>query len=68
VAAYDRRVSDVEHQLLMENAEHLELIASLRASALRAAHSAIAAQDHADGTHERWLDDLVDELTASAER
>jgi hypothetical protein len=58
-------VSDVEHQLLLDNAEHLEAIARLRAEALRAAQAAIIAQDHADGTHEPWLDDLVRELTES---
>jgi hypothetical protein len=57
-------VTDAEHQLLLDNAEHLEVIARLRASALRAAEAAIAAQDRADGTHERWLDDLVRELSA----
>jgi hypothetical protein len=58
-------VSDVEHQLLLDNADHLETIARLRAEALRAARAAIAAQDRADGTHEPWLDDLVRELTES---
>jgi hypothetical protein len=60
-------VSDAEHELLVENAEHVEEIARLRASALRAARSAIGAQDRVDGTHEAWLDDLVRELSASIE-
>jgi len=60
-------VSDAEHQLLVENAEHVEEIARLRASALRAAQAATGAQDRLDGTHEPWLDDLVGELTASIE-
>jgi hypothetical protein len=60
-------VSDVEHQLLVENREHVDEIARLRAAALRAAQAAIGAQDRVDGAHEAWLDDLVGELTASIE-
>jgi hypothetical protein len=58
-------VSDIEHQLLLDNAEHLETIARLRTEALRAGRAAIAAQDRAEGTHEPWLDDLVRELDES---
>lgn len=60
-------MTDAEHQLLVENAEHVEEIARLRASALRAAQAAIGAQDRVDGRHEAWLDDLVGELSASIE-
>lgn len=60
-------MTDAEHQLLVENAEHVEEIARLRASALRAAQAAIGAQDRVDGTHETWLDDLVGELSATIE-
>ena len=58
-------MSDVEHQLLLDNAEHLETITRLRTEALRAARAAIAAQERADGTHEPWLDDVVRQLTES---
>ncbi len=61
-------MSDAEHQLLLDNAEQAEVIARLRVGALRAAHAAIAAQDRIDGTHERWLDDLVRELSATVDR
>ena len=57
---YDPRVSDAEHELLVENTEHVAEIARLRAVVLRAAHAAIAAQDRADGGHEAWLDELLD--------
>jgi hypothetical protein len=59
---YDPRVTDAEHELLVENTEHVAEIARLRALVLRAAHAAIAAQDRADGAHEAWLDELLDDL------
>jgi hypothetical protein len=64
---YDPRVSDAEHELLVENTAHVEEIARLRAVVLRAAHAAITAQDRADGGHEAWLDELLDELHATGD-
>jgi hypothetical protein len=55
-------VSDAEHELLLDNTEHLEEIARLRTLVVRAARAAIAAQDRADGSHEPWLDDVLREL------
>ncbi|HEU5307663.1 MAG TPA: hypothetical protein VFW97_10065 [Acidimicrobiia bacterium] len=55
-------MTDAEHELLVENTEHVAEIARLRALVLRAAHAAIAAQDRADGAHEAWLDELLDDL------
>jgi hypothetical protein len=52
-------VTDAEHELLLENTAQVAEIARLRALAVRAARSAIAAQDRADGTHEAWLDELL---------
>jgi hypothetical protein len=55
-------VSDAEHELLLDNTEHLEEIARLRTLLVRTAQAAIAAQDRADGAHEPWLDDTLHEL------
>ncbi len=55
-------MSDAEHELLLDNTEHLEEIARLRTLLVRAARAAIAAQDRADGAHEPWLDDTLHEL------
>jgi hypothetical protein len=55
-------VTDAEHELLVQTAEQEAELTRLRDAALRAARAAIAAQDRADGAHDNWLDDLVDEL------
>jgi hypothetical protein len=55
-------VSDAEHELLLDNTQQLEEIARLRTLVARAARAAIAAQDRADGVHEPWLDDALQEL------
>lgn len=55
-------MSDAEHELLLQNTEHVQEIARLRALALRAARAAIDAQQRAEGHHDDWLDALVHEL------
>lgn len=55
-------MSDVEHELLVENTEQGQEIARLRALAARAALAAIDAQDRADGRHEAWLDQLLRDM------
>ena len=57
-------MSDAEHELLLENTAQTEEIARLRALAARAARSAVAAQDRADGRHEAWLDDALRDVGA----
>jgi hypothetical protein len=58
-------VTDVEHELLRQSTEQMAEIARLREVALRAARAAAAAQDRSDGSHEAWLDDLVQGLAAA---
>ena len=59
-------MSDAEYELLKAHTEQVEVNGRLREAALRAARAAIEAQDRADGRHDPWLDDLVDELTVSS--
>lgn len=59
-------MSDAEHELLLENGEQVEEIARLRALLSRVTRVAIDAQDRADGSHETFLDALLDDLEADA--
>ena len=61
---YDRRVSDAEHQLLVDNAEQAEVIARLRVAALRAA----AGRDRRAGSHRRHARRLARRPGARPER
>jgi hypothetical protein len=55
-------VTDAEHELLIENTAQTEEIARLRALVVRAARAAVDAQDRADGHHDDWLDDVLEDL------
>ena len=57
-------MSDAEHELLIENTAQTEEIARLRALVVRAAKAAVEAQDRADGRHDAWLDDPLQDRDA----
>ena len=57
-------MSDVEHELLLENSEQVEELARLRELLLRVTRVAVDAQDRVDGRHDAFLDALLDELAA----
>jgi hypothetical protein len=57
-------VSDVEHELLLENTEQVQELARLRELLLRVTRVAVDAQDRVDGRHDAFLDALLDELVA----
>jgi hypothetical protein len=52
-------VSDVEHELVLENQRLREDVARIRVFAEGAVRVAIEAQDAATGAHEAWLDDAL---------
>jgi hypothetical protein len=54
-------VSDAEHELLLENSEQVEEIVRLRALVARLATLAVDAQDRAEGRHDAWLDELLED-------
>jgi hypothetical protein len=52
-------MSDVEHELVVENELLRAEVARLRAVARRAIDAAPRAQDDHTGSHEAWLDDAL---------
>ena len=59
-------MSDIEHELVVDNVELRDEVARLATVALRALESAIAAQDTALGRHDAWLDEARDALVSQA--
>jgi len=65
IETYDSRVSDAEHELLLENTAQVEEIARLRALLVRVTRAAIDLQERVDGQHEAWLDEVLADVEAN---
>ena len=63
-------MSDIEHELVWESLRLQDRLEDLSEVARRSLTTAIAAQDHAFGRHDAWLDDelaaVADELRQHA--
>ena len=59
---HTRFVSDIEHEMVMEEQRLRERIQELSELARKSLTTAIAAQDHAFVTHDGWLDDALDDV------
>jgi hypothetical protein len=62
---HTRRVSDVEHELLVEARELRDQVAAERERLRRVVATAIGAQEAAFGVHDAWLDDELARVGAT---